>query len=88
MKREKELGIDNIRKIYDEVLDSLTQSDINELEENGVLPSKLEKIIDIDPVSGLFVSKDYPDIVIGSVTDMIDAVYYRGVIDTDDSDIE
>ena len=88
MKREKELGVDNIRKIYDEVLDSLTQSDINELEENGVLPSKLEKIIDIDPVSGLFVSKDYPDIVIGSVTDMIDAVYYRGVIDTDDSDIE
>ena len=85
--KEKELGIDNVRKIYEEVLDSLTQSDIDALEENGTLPSKLEKIIDINPVTGFFVSKQYPDIVIGSVTDMIDAVYYRGVIDTDDSDI-
>ena len=41
--------------------------DVEKIEEEGVLPSKLEKIIDIDPVSGFFVSKEYPDIVIGSV---------------------
>ena len=87
MQRERELGIDNIRKIYEEVLDTLTQEDIDEIEENGVLPSKLEKIIDIDPVNGSFVSKEYPDIIIGTIADMVDAVYYRGVFDTE-SDIE
>ena len=56
LQREKELGIDNVRKIYDEVLNTLTQSDIDALEEDGALPTKLEKIIDIDPVTGSFVS--------------------------------
>lgn len=87
MKREKELGIDNVRKIYDEILDSLTQNDIDNLENEGVLPSKLEQIIQVDPVTGSFVSKEYPDIVIGCVTDIIDAVYYKGVFNSDDSDI-
>lgn len=87
LKREKELGIDNVRKIYEEVLGSLTSSDIDEIEENGTLPSKLEKILDIDPVTGFFVSKEYPDIVIGNVNDMIDAVFYKNVYDSEDSDI-
>jgi hypothetical protein len=85
--RERELGIDNVRKIYEEVLATLTQSDIDALEDDGTLPSKLEKIIDIDPITGFFVSKEYPDIVIGNVNDMLDAVYYKGVLDYD-SDIE
>lgn len=87
LQREKELGIDNVRKIYDEVLNTLTQSDIDALEEDGTLPTKLDKIIDIDPVTGFFVSKEYPDIVIGNVNDMLDAVYYKSVLDYD-SDIE
>jgi hypothetical protein len=86
-RREKELGIDNIRKIYEEVLDSLTSEDIQAVEEDGVLPAKLEKIIDIDGVTGLFVSKEFPDIIIGSVNDMIDAVYYKGVFESEESDI-
>ena len=49
---KKELGIDNVRKIYDEVLNTLTQSDIDALEEDGT-PTKLEKIIDIDPLLSL-----------------------------------
>ena len=87
LQREKELGIDNVRKIYDEVLNTLTQSDIDALEEDGALPTKLEKIIDIDPVTGSFVSKEYPDIVIGTINDMLDAVYYKSVLDYE-SDIE
>jgi hypothetical protein len=86
--REKELGIDNVRKIYEEVLNGLTSADIEALEDEGTLPSKLEKIIDIDPQTGFFVSKEYPDIVIGSVNDMIDAVFYRTIYDSEDSDIE
>ena len=88
MRREKELGIDNVRKIYEDVLASLTQSDIDALEEEGVLPSKLEKIIDVDPITGNFVSKEYPDIVIGSISDMIDAVMFGVELGIDDSDIE
>ena len=83
---KKELGIDNVRKAYEDVLNNLTTSDIDALEYDGTLPSKLEKIIDIDPVTGLFVSKDYPDVVIGNINDMIDAVYYKGVFDSE-SDI-
>ena len=86
LQREKELGIDNVRKVYEEVLNGLTNADIDAIEEDGTLPSKLEKIIDIDPVTGFFVSKEYPDIVIGNVNDMIDAVYYKGVFDSE-SDI-
>lgn len=87
IQREKDLGIDNVRKIYDDVLNNLTPSDIEAMEENGTLPTKLEKIITIDPVTGFFVSKEYPDIIIGNINDMIDAVFYRGVMNND-SDIE
>ena len=80
---ERQIGIDNVRRTYDEVLSTLTQADIDAIEEEGILPSKLEKIIDIDPVTGFFVSKEYPDIVIGNINDMIDAVYYKGVFDSD-----
>ena len=83
---ERRLGIDNVRKLYDEILNTLTIAELDDLEENGNLPSKLEKILDIDPVTGFFVSKEYPNIVIGNINDMIDAVYYKGVYD-DDSDI-
>lgn len=87
IQREKDLGIDNVRKIYDDVLNTLTASDIEAMEENGTLPTKLEKIITIDPVTGFFVSKEYPDIIIGNINDMIDAVFYRNVMNSD-SDIE
>lgn len=86
--REKELGIDNVRAIYNEVLSKLTIGDIEALETNGVLPSKLEKILDINPVTGAFVSKEYPEIVIGTVSDMIDAVFYQSIVDSNESDID
>lgn len=83
MKREKELGIDNVRKIYEEVISSLTMEDVEKIEEEGELPSKLEKIIDIDPVTGFFVSKEYPDIVIGSVNDILDSIIFDLESDSD-----
>ena len=52
------------------------KSDINyEFEdfEDGVLPKSLVDIIDIDPQTGNFVSKDYPDILIGTIYDVFDA---------------
>ena len=86
MQREKELGIDNVRKVYEETIREFTLSDIEEIEENGVLPDKLEKIIDVDPKTGNFVSKEYPDIIIGTLSDIIDVIYHKD--DFDNNDIE
>jgi hypothetical protein len=88
MQREKDLGIDSVRKVYEEVISNMTMDEIELLEDEGKLPSKLEKIIDIDPVTGNFVSKEYPDIVIGTVADMLDAVMWGNELGIDDSDIE
>lgn len=88
MAREKELGIDNVRKIYEEVISNMTMEDMEELENEGKLPSQLDKIIDIDPVTGNFVSKEYPDIVIGTIADMLDAIMLSSELNIDDSDIE
>ena len=88
MKREKELGIDNVRKIYEDILRELIIDDINKLQEDGILPSKLDKIVDINPQTGFFVSKEYPDINIGTICDMIDSVYYRQYDIINDSDID
>lgn len=88
MKREKELGIDNIRKIYEDILRELTIDDIDKLQEDGSLPSKLDKIVDINPKTGFFVSKEYPDINIGTISDMIDSVYYHQYDNIDNSDID
>lgn len=86
IEKEKELGIDNVRKIYNNVLNELTEEDISKIENEGILPSKLEKIIDIDPTNGNFVSKEYPDIIIGTINDLIDSVYYKNYFDSE-SDI-
>jgi hypothetical protein len=88
MQRERNLGIDNVRKVYEEVISNMTKDDLDALEEEGKLPSKLEKIIDVDPVTGNFVSKDYPDIVIGTISDIFDAIMFSSELGIDDSDIE
>jgi hypothetical protein len=75
IKKEKELGVDTIRKKYDEIINKLTIEEIENIEESGMLPSSLEKIIDIDPQTGNFVSKEYPDIVIGTVSDIFQTIY-------------
>ena len=71
--REKELGIEKVRTIFDEVINNMT-SDMFEDFENGDLPAQLTSIINIDPKTGNFVSKDYPDIVIGTIYDVYDAM--------------
>ena len=41
--------------------------------EEGDLPSSLTSIIEVDPVTGKFISKKYKDIVIGTINDVLDA---------------
>lgn len=74
--REKQLGIDKIREVYDEILNNLTLDEIDKFEDDGKLPAALEKIVVYDPSTNLFVSKEYPDVVIGNMYDILDASEY------------
>ena len=76
MENEKRLGITKIREKFEEVLQNLSSSDIDKFED-GELPSGLNSIITVDPQTGNFVSKDYPDVVIGTIYDVFDAIESR-----------
>ena len=72
MMREKQLGINAVRERFNIALENMSGSDFENFED-GELPSSLIDIIMIDPKTGNFVSKDYPDIVIGTIYDVFDA---------------
>jgi hypothetical protein len=76
IKREKELGIEAIREKFRNVISTLSTSDVEDFED-GILPSSLNSIIAVDPTNGYFVAKDYPDIVIGTIYDIFDAIEDR-----------
>lgn len=71
MRIEKERGIDVIRKKYDEIVENLSDDDV-ELILEGELPEELLEIIDIDTKTGHFVSKQYPEYEIGSILDLLE----------------
>lgn len=73
MKREKELGVDIIRKKYEEAIAAMSKDDVDNFVEEGELPAAFDTLIAIDPVTGKFVSKQYPDIVIGGIFDILEA---------------
>jgi len=75
-KREKELGIDIVREQYEKAIDSLTSEDIAKFIDDGEIPSEISAIVDIDVETDNFVAKEYPDIIIGSIRDIIEAAEY------------
>lgn len=72
MEREKQLGIDIIKKEFFDYISSMSFDDFEKFED-GELPTSLNEIIDIEPKTGYFVSKKYNDIVIGTINDIFDA---------------
>ena len=72
MEREKQLGIDKIREEFEDYIENLDSETFDKFEE-GEIPSDLLSLIDIDPKTGNFVAKEYPDIVIGTICDVYDA---------------
>ena len=72
MKREKELGIEQVRERFAKALENMTSSDFDNFDD-GELPTSLTDIIMVDPKTGNFVSKEYNDIVIGTIYDIFDA---------------
>ena len=71
--REKQLGIDHIREEVEKVLEKLSNEDFDKFEEEGEIPSSLKKLVDFDPITSNFVDKTYPDIVIITIYDLLDA---------------
>lgn len=72
MEEEKRLGIDIEKNTYNTIIDSMSNEDIDKFIEDGELPSKLFDIVDIDAVTANFVSKRYPDITIGHLSDILE----------------
>lgn len=72
MEKEKELGIDKEREAYIAAINKLNAEDVDKFVEEGEMPASILKIVDIDPKSNNFVSKNYHDVVIGSISDIVD----------------
>lgn len=71
--KEKQLGIDKVRSDYEKIIQLFNGDDFEAFMDEGELPDSLLKIIDIDGLSGNFVSKQFKDVVIGTPSDIIDA---------------
>lgn len=56
---------------YNKLIDSLSESEVNEFIDNGVLPDKLSKLIEPDMDTYDFVSKKY-GVILGNIFDIID----------------
>ena len=71
--REKQLGIDHIREEVEKAISKMTGEDFDKFEDDGEVPNSLKKLVDFDPVTSNFVDKTYPDIVIITIYDLLDA---------------
>lgn len=76
MEREKELGINKVRDLFENTLSEMSSDEFEKFYE-GELPKKLIEFIELNPSTGDFVSKEYPDIIIGTINDVLDAEEYR-----------
>ena len=74
IKREKETGADLVKEQFEKALQAVSMEELNEFAEDGKLPSMIEKLVTVDPVTGNFVHKEYNDIVIGTINDIFDAI--------------
>ena len=72
IEKEKQLGIDKDREIYEKILSELTSEEIDSFIENGDVPVGILKITDLKPETMEFTSKRYPDVVIGTIYDILD----------------
>lgn len=79
LEEEKRLGILDERELYDKIIDSLTEDDVDEFIEEGKLPSELLKILDIDPLTNNLISKKYNNIVIGNIHDISEKEFVDNV---------
>lgn len=74
MQREQELGIDKEKQRLEQAIYELSSSELSEFIEEGTVPNSILKIADLDPSSFDLMSKTYPEICIGTLRDILDAM--------------
>ncbi len=72
IERERQLGIDKVKARFAEIVFNMTLEELEDFE-NGDMPKAMLEIVDVDPLTGKFMSKEYKDIVIGTILDVLDA---------------
>lgn len=80
MEREKELGINKVREVFEKAMDKMTNDEYIDLVGDLVLPSCMSSFVTLDKDTGKILSKDYPDITIAMVSDVIDYRYQKDLI--------
>ena len=78
--KEKELGIDKEREYYQSIVDKLTKQETQDLIDEGIMPSSLDKICILSEDNS-FMSKKFEDVRLGSIYDIIDANFIESVED-------
>ena len=73
MEEERRLGIDKEREAYNKILNELTKEEREAFEEDGDIPSEILKFVEIDPITGDFISKKHNGVKIGTMYDIIDS---------------
>ena len=74
IERQEQLKQDGIKEeidLYNNIINNMKQSDVDEVIENGILPEELISIIDEDFQTGIFKSKKW-GIQLGTIYDIID----------------
>lgn len=75
IEEERKNGILDEREKYNDILNHLSNDEINDFIENGNLPSAILKISEIDPLTLNLISKKYPNTILGTVYDISEKEY-------------
>jgi len=82
MEIEKQRGIDKLREEFDKIMQGLSEEEYEDMEDGNV-PDKILKLVDIDPLTNNLVAKEYHDTVICTIYDILD---YKNMLNTMEDD--
>lgn len=74
MEEEEKKGINEIRNAFNEAFEALSYDEKVAFAEDGDIPKSISAIADIDPKTGNFVSKKYPEYVLMTLSDLIESI--------------
>ena len=66
-----------MREEVEKAIGKMTAEEFDKFEEEGEIPASLKRLVDFNPVTSNFVDKTYPDIIIMTIYDLLDARYAR-----------
>lgn len=71
LEKIKELGLQNTIEKYEQALNELTEDDVNDFIEDGLLPQSILDIVKEDPTTNNLLDKNF-DYIIGNINDILD----------------